>query len=71
MSEQRELLAWRMQHLSDQVESHLGPKLLLPSQIGVLLSQAQLLVTKGTEFNFIAEVGIWEGHPLSALIGRE
>lgn len=58
MSEQGELLAWRMQHLSDRVESLLGPKLLLPSQMGLLLSQAQLLVTKGTKFNFIAEVGM-------------
>ena len=60
-----------MQHLSDQVESHLGPKLSLPSQTGLLLRQARLVVNKGTKFNFIAEAGMWEGRPLSALIGRE
>lgn len=70
MSEGGEPLAGRLQHLSDQGEAHLSLKLLLPSQTGLLL-RARLVVNKDTKFDFIAEAGIWEGHPLSALTGRE
>lgn len=46
------------------------PNFPLPSRTGLMMSQAQLMVNKGTKFNFIAEAP-WKGCPLSALIGRE
>lgn len=63
--------AGRTQNLSDQGEGHLSPKLFWPSQMGVLLSWAWLVVNKGTKFDVIAEANMCEGCPVSVLMGRE
>lgn len=64
-----DLLARRMQPLHGQVEPHLGPKLLLPLQMGLLLGQAWLLWIRA---HFVFEAVMCKG-VLSAchLRGRE
>lgn len=63
--------AGRTQNLSDRGGGHLSPKLFWPSQMGVLLSWAWLVVNKSTKFNVIAEANTWERCPVSVLMGRQ